>query len=122
MNRIKAAAVVCAVVVVLTAVGSWYVDSTFRSLSQQLTQAEALSREGEYEKAGGVYRRLVQEWEAREKLLGLFLKHDILSELSGMLRETAAYNHPDYQTELKSETARTLDRIRTAGALFFSVC
>lgn len=122
MKRVVWAFVICLAAAALTLYGSWVVDTTFDRMEEQLEAAAWYSRQGEYEKADGIYRRLESDWNARERLLGLFMKHDILSELSGLIRETAEYNDPDHQTELKSETARTLDRIRTARVLFFSVC
>lgn len=122
MKRVWAAGLVALVAIGMIVYGSWFVDTTFDEMSEGLNQALIFSQWGEYEKADGIYRRLVEDWEEKEKGLGLFLKHDILSEISGMIRETAAYNDAQHQAELKSETARTLDRIRTAHALFFTVC
>ncbi len=122
MRRVIGAFFISLTAAALTLYGSWVVDTAFDRMSSQLETALSCSQQGEYEKADGIYRQLEEEWNARERLLSLFIKHDILSEISGMLRETAGYNDSDHQAELKSETARTLDRIRTARVLFFSVC
>lgn len=120
MKRVAWTALVCVLVGILTFWGNRFVDSTLDYVQHSMESALELSQAGEYEKADGIYRRLMEEWDTREKRLGLMMKHDILSEISGMIRETSAFNDPDHQTELKSETVRTLDRVRTARALFFS--
>lgn len=120
MKRVAWTALICVLVGILTFWGNRFVDSTMDYIEESMESALKLSQAGEYEKADGIYRRLMDEWDMREKLLGLMMKHDVLSEISGMIRETRAFNDPDHQTELKSETVRTLDRIRTARALFFS--
>ena len=122
MRRIIGAFLISLAAAALTVYGSWTVDTSFDRMNSQLKAALFCSQQGEYEKADDIYRQLYEEWDSRERLLGLFMKLDVLSEISGMIRETAGYNDPDHQAELKSETARTLDRIRTAKVLFFSVC
>lgn len=120
MKRVAWTALVCVLVGILTFWGNQFVDNTLDLVQYSMESALELSQSGEYEKADGVYRRLMEEWDIREKMMGLMMKHDVLSEISGMIRETSAFNDADHQTELKSETVRTLDRVRTARALFFS--
>lgn len=120
MKRVAWTALVCVLVGILTFWGNRFVDNTLNLVQCSMESALELSQSGEYEKADGIYRRLMEEWDIREKMMGLMMKHDVLSEISGMIRETSAFNDADHQTELKSETVRTLDRVRTARALFFS--
>lgn len=120
MKRVSWTALVCVLVGILTFWGNQFVDNTLDLVQCSMESALELSQSGEYEKADGIYRRLMEEWDIREKMMGLMMKHDVLSEISGMIRETSAFNDADHQTELKSETVRTLDRVRTARALFFS--
>lgn len=120
MKRVAWTALVCVLVGILTFRGNRFVDNTLDLVQYSMESALELSQSGEYEKADGIYRRLMEEWDIREKMMGLMMKHDVLSEISGMIRETSAFNDADHQTELKSETVRTLDRVRTARALFFS--
>lgn len=120
MKRVVWTALVCVLVGILTFWGNRFVDNTLDLVQCSMESALELSQSGEYEKADGIYRRLMEEWDIREKMMGLMMKHDVLSEISGMIRETSAFNDADHQTELKSETVRTLDRVRTARALFFS--
>lgn len=120
MKRVAWTALVCVLVGILTFRGNRFVDNTLDLVQCSMESALELSQSGEYEKADGIYRRLMEEWDIREKMMGLMMKHDVLSEISGMIRETSAFNDADHQTELKSETVRTLDRVRTARALFFS--
>lgn len=121
MNRLRAAAVILAALLLLTLASQRLVSDSLDSLETGLTQVERLCADGAYQTAKEQLCNMTQAYQKKQAVLALFIRRDKLSELETSLYSLTAYVHPDYRQDLFCETGRLKAQLNGIRRLFFGL-
>ena len=121
MNRLRAAAVILATLLLLTLASQRLVSDSLDSLETGLTQVERLCADGAYQTAKERLYNITQAYQKKQAVLALFIRRDKLSELETSLYSLPAYVHPDYRQDLFCETGRLKAQLNGIRRLFFGL-
>ena len=121
MNRLRAAAVILAALLLLTLASQRLVSDSLDPLETGLTQVERLCDDGAYQTAKERLYNITQAYQKKQAVLALFIRRDKLSELETSLYSLTAYVHPDYRQDLFCETGRLKAQLNGIRRLFFGL-
>lgn len=121
MNRIIAAWVILAVLLIFALVGHFLLLRTCDALQQSLTEIKKSASSGDLEQAHRQLTQLYEYYTRRERLLPIFIRRDLVNAVRCNLKGLEAYLHKDYLQDLLLELDRADSQILSLRWQYFAI-
>lgn len=121
MNRLRAAILILAILVLLTLAGQRLIANTIDSLEAGLIQVEESCLKGDYLKAQSRIQEITRNYQKDQTVLAFFIRRDKLNDLESTLCGLSAYAHPEYRQDLLCETGKLRAQLNGIRRLFFGL-
>ena len=91
MKRLYIAAALLALLLAASLANAWYVQGMADGMRNRLEQAQALTRQGDWERAEALTRQTYQDWQDRHFYFHTLMRHSDIDQVLRAFRQVLEY-------------------------------
>lgn len=112
MNRMIICTVVLLLIISISVLGVFSLDSSCKNLSQSLEEIRQAAIENDSEKASELTQKTIELWEKEEKTISLLIDHREVDEIEETIKSLPVYARQDNMEKLEEKSSIAAERVR----------
>lgn len=112
MNRMIISTIVLVLIIGISVLGVFSLDSSCKKLSQSLDEINKAAIENDSEKASALTQKAIELWEKEEKTISLLIDHREVDEIEETIKSLPVYARQDNMEKLEEKSSIAAERVR----------